>query len=128
MVAIGHLVGYGVGTVKLMSIFGTLLGNSQLKQMSVIAAFGLMSAVGITSYAVTERVLISPRYRLSSDIIDTSNLTKARESDTTSGIINMLTKIYKTTMHLPNRIQAICWVQFWAWIGEYSPPDSRDSY
>ena len=29
----------------------------------------------------------------------------------------MVTKIFKTTLHLPNRIQAICWVQFWAWIG-----------
>ena len=29
----------------------------------------------------------------------------------------MVGQILKTTMHLPNRIQAICWVQFWAWIG-----------
>ena len=29
----------------------------------------------------------------------------------------MISKILKTTMHLPDRIQAICWVQFWAWIG-----------
>ena len=28
-----------------------------------------------------------------------------------------MSKILKTTMHLPDRIQAICWVQFWAWIG-----------
>ena len=31
----------------------------------------------------------------------------------------MVTQILKTTLHLPNRIQAICWVQFWAWIGRY---------
>ena len=30
----------------------------------------------------------------------------------------MISKILKTTMHLPDRIQAICWVQFWAWIGK----------
>ena len=29
----------------------------------------------------------------------------------------MISKILKTTLHLPDRIQAICWVQFWAWIG-----------
>ena len=34
----------------------------------------------------------------------------------------MLTRIFKTTMHLPNRIQAICWVQFWAWIGQHLWP------
>ena len=29
----------------------------------------------------------------------------------------MISKILKTTLDLPMRIQAICWVQFWAWIG-----------
>lgn len=30
----------------------------------------------------------------------------------------MVAHILKTTLHLPNRIQAICWIQFWSWIGE----------
>ncbi|KAI9834726.1 MAG: hypothetical protein M1819_002811 [Sarea resinae] len=29
----------------------------------------------------------------------------------------MVAQILKTTLHLPDRIQAICWIQFWAWIG-----------
>ena len=29
----------------------------------------------------------------------------------------MTSKIVKTTFNLPDRIQAICWIQFWAWIG-----------
>ena len=29
----------------------------------------------------------------------------------------MISKILRTTTNLPDRIQAICWVQFWAWIG-----------
>ena len=29
----------------------------------------------------------------------------------------MLAQIWSTTWHLPPRIQAICWVQFWSWIG-----------
>lgn len=37
----------------------------------------------------------------------------------------MISKILKTTMHLPDRIQAICWVQFWAWIGNNVPPFPR---
>lgn len=28
-----------------------------------------------------------------------------------------MSKILKTTLNLPDRIQAICWIQFWAWIG-----------
>lgn len=39
----------------------------------------------------------------------------------------MVSKILKTTWHLPDRIQAICWVQFWAWIGTYLSGKCRDS-
>lgn len=40
-----------------------------------------------------------------------------RDADVRSGALKMISKILKTTMNLPDRIQAICWVQFWAWIG-----------
>lgn len=33
----------------------------------------------------------------------------------------MISQLLKTTMELPPRIQAICWAQFWAWIGTYIP-------
>lgn len=59
MVAVGHLVGYGIGALDLGSIFGGFLGDTQFKQLTVIAALALMGAVGVTSWAVTERVLIS---------------------------------------------------------------------
>ncbi|SLM40064.1 Major facilitator superfamily domain, general substrate transporter [Lasallia pustulata] len=93
-------VGYAAGTVDLLKIFGTTLGDSQFKQLTVIAAAALLAAVGITSYAVEERVLIS-----------------TRDSDAKSGAVRMVAHILKTTLHLPNRIQAICWIQFWSWIG-----------
>ncbi|MCJ1481002.1 hypothetical protein MMC06_001158, partial [Schaereria dolodes] len=59
MVAVGHLVGYGAGTIDLLMVFGPSLGDSQFKQLTVIAAAALLFSVGITSYAVEERVLIS---------------------------------------------------------------------
>ena len=40
-----------------------------------------------------------------------------RDSEARSDAVKMISKIVKTTMHLPDRIQAICWIQFWAWIG-----------
>ncbi|CAF9928070.1 MAG: hypothetical protein ALECFALPRED_003940 [Alectoria fallacina] len=91
---------YGAGTLDLVSIFGNILGDSQFKQLTVIAAVGFLIAIGITSWAVEERVLIS-----------------ARDDGAKAGAVKMISKILKTTMHLPDRIQAICWVQFWAWIG-----------
>ena len=62
MVAIGHLIGYGVGTLDLTKLLGTFLGDSQFKQMTVVAALALLIAVGVTSYAVQERILVSAKY------------------------------------------------------------------
>ncbi|KAI9698244.1 MAG: hypothetical protein M1836_004247 [Candelina mexicana] len=100
MIAIGHLIGYGAGTIDLLTVFGTTLGDSQFKQLTVIAAVALILAVGVTSYAVQERILIA-----------------GRDSDVKEGAVKMVAQIFKTTLHMPSRIQAICWIQFWAWIG-----------
>ncbi|KAK5151334.1 hypothetical protein LTR04_006634 [Oleoguttula sp. CCFEE 6159] len=101
MISIGHLAGYGAGALDLQRIFGSALGDSQFKRMTVIAALALVVAVGVTCWAVEERVLLSD----------------GKEDGDDSGAFAVLSKILKTTMHLPNRIQAICWVQFWSWIG-----------
>lgn len=61
MSAIGHLIGYAIGTIDLVAVFGTFCGDTQFKKMTVIAAGGLLFAVSVTSYAVQERVLISAR-------------------------------------------------------------------
>lgn len=62
MIAIGHLVGYGMGTVDLVKVFGTTLGDSQFKQLTIIAAGFFVFAMCLTAWAVQERVLISSRY------------------------------------------------------------------
>ncbi|CAG8922420.1 unnamed protein product [Penicillium salamii] len=99
MCAIGQLFAYVVGAIDTVSIFGTIIGDTQFKQMTVIAAFSLVLAVAITSYSVKERVLITAR------------------DDGGAGAIQVLSQLFKTTFELPPRIQAICWAQFWAWIG-----------
>ena len=62
MVAVGHLIGYGAGTLDLVKVLGPFLGDSQFKQLTIIAAAFFIFAVGLTSWAVQERVLISSRY------------------------------------------------------------------
>ena len=104
MIAVGHLLGYAVGTIDLQKIFGQGLGDSQFKQLCLIAAVFFLFTVGVTCYTVEERILVS-----------------AKDADVKSGIFKTLSTIIKTTMHLPDRIQAICWVQFWAWIGKLPP-------
>ncbi|PYH92723.1 MFS general substrate transporter [Aspergillus ellipticus CBS 707.79] len=100
MSAIGQLIGYVIGSIDTVSIFGAIIGDTQFKQMTVIAAFSLVGAVFVTCYAVKERVLIT-----------------ARDSDSNAGALQVMSQLIKTTMDLPPRIQAICWAQFWAWIG-----------
>lgn len=61
MTAIGHLIGYAIGSIDMVNLFGTWLGDTQFKQMTVISAVFFIGCVLVTSYAVTERVLISAR-------------------------------------------------------------------
>lgn len=62
MVAIGHLVGYAIGALDLGRVFGTLIGDTQFKQLCVIAAAALILAVGLTCWAVQEKVLVLDEY------------------------------------------------------------------
>lgn len=100
MVSMGHLTGYVIGTMDLVTIFGTTFGDTQFKQLTVVAAFALVFTCGVTSWAVTERVLIS-----------------GRDQDAPLGIGMIFRKVYRTLASLPPRIQAICNVQLWSWIG-----------
>lgn len=97
MAALGHIIGYVAGTVDLVGVFGTTFGDTQFKQLTVIAAFGLILAVSVTSWAVTERVLVS-----------------SKSTEMNAGLIQMITHIFKTATSLPPRIQAICNVQVWS--------------
>ncbi|KAJ9263182.1 hypothetical protein DTO195F2_3160 [Paecilomyces variotii] len=100
MAAVGQLIGYTIGSIDIVSIFGTTFGNTQFKQMTVIAGLSVIFSVAVTSYSVRERVLVS-----------------ARGSGGKSGAIQVLSQLFRTALDLPPRIQAICWAQFWAWIG-----------
>ena len=64
MAGIGHLIGYGIGTMDLVKMLGSFLGDTQFKQLTVIAALALLFSVAVTSYTVQERTLISAKYRL----------------------------------------------------------------
>ncbi|KAI2468808.1 MFS general substrate transporter [Annulohypoxylon bovei var. microspora] len=101
MSAIGHGIAYATGAIDLPSYLGTSLGDTQFKQLTVIAALGLVSTCFITCWAVTERILIAPRH-------------DPRKED---GGFKVIGQIWYTIVNLPPRIRAICMAQFWAWIG-----------
>ncbi|KAF4634368.1 hypothetical protein G7Y89_g3734 [Cudoniella acicularis] len=98
MVSLGHLVGYIIGMVDLVAMFGTSWGDTQFKKLTIVSALALIISVGITSWAVTERVLISSKASNSSD-----------------GILKVIAQIFRTATSLPPKIQAICTVQWIGW-------------
>ena len=78
MVAIGHLIGYALGAIDLELMFGNYVGNTQFKRLCVIGAFALLFAVGVTSWAVKEAVLVSDgydRFELVARLTDRANKT-----------------------------------------------------
>ncbi|KAK2589902.1 hypothetical protein QQS21_012419 [Conoideocrella luteorostrata] len=99
MNAVGHIIGYGSGAINLPQILGPTLGNTQFQQLAVIAASAILITTGITCWAVRENVLVPAKK------------SKPRSS------FDVLRQIYSTIRHLPPRIRAICWAQFWSWIG-----------
>ncbi|KAG5991022.1 hypothetical protein E4U54_003986 [Claviceps lovelessii] len=100
MGAVGSILSYSLGALNLPRILGPTLGVSQFQQLTVIAVVAVLSTTGVTCWAVNESILVSSR--------------GSKKTQSTYGILR---QIYLTVRHLPPRIRAICWAQFWSWIG-----------
>lgn len=101
MNSLGHIIGYAMGAIDLVQIFGTRLGDSQFKQLTIIAAMGMLLTAAITCWAVTERVLLSVR----------------PDPLRAQGRFKVVRQIWSTLLTLPPRIRGICNAVFWSWIG-----------
>jgi solute carrier family 45, member 1/2/4 len=105
-------------------------GDTQFKQLTLIASAFIILSSAVTCWAVTERVLVSSR----------------RDPGMAGdGRFKIFRQIWSTLLSLPPRIQAICWGVFWSWIGWFpflfysttwvgetyfrydAPEDARDS-
>lgn len=101
MNSLGHIIGYAMGAIDLVQLFGPRLGDSQFKQLTIIAAMGMLLTSAITCWAVTERVLISVRH----------------DPRRAQGSFKVVRQIWSTLLTLPPRIRGICNAVFWSWIG-----------
>ncbi|EHK17545.1 uncharacterized protein TRIVIDRAFT_43166 [Trichoderma virens Gv29-8] len=102
MNAIGHMIGYGAGSIDLVHLLGPGFGDSQFKQLTVIAAMAILGTTSVTCWAVTERVLVTDKDHDRKHLDDP---------------LSVFRQIRSTLLTLPPRVQAICWAQFWSWIG-----------
>ena len=100
MLGLGTLLGYSVGTVNLSSLFGNAIGSTQFQQICVITSIILVTCVTVTCYNISERAVPE----------------KIRRGST----IPLLLSIAKIAFSMPKKIQALCWITFWTWIG-WSP-------
>lgn len=101
MGSLGHIIGYAMGAIDLIQMFGTTLGDSQFKQLTIIAALGMLGTAVITCWAVTERVLVTVRH----------------DPRRAEGSFKVVRQIWSTILTLPPRIQGICNAVFWSWLG-----------
>lgn len=104
MGAAGSVVGYAVGSLDLVNakwfLGGWVGARDQFQCMIVVAVVGLGVCVGVTCWAVGERVLV-----------------KQHGGGEGESVWSVLPSLWRRTVHLPPRIRAICWAQFWGWIG-----------
>lgn len=103
MNSLGHIIGYAMGAIDLVHLFGPWLGDTQFKQLTIIAALGILSTAAITCWAVTERVLVSVR----------------PDPRRAKGRFKIVRQIWATLLTLPPRVRGICDAVFWSWIGWY---------
>lgn len=107
MSSIGHVIGYSSGAIDLVGLLGTTLGNTQFKQLTVIAALTILTTSSITCWSVTERILVS----------SSSSSASAGATTRRGGLFKVFRRIWSTVLNLPPRVSAICQTQFWSWIG-----------
>jgi solute carrier family 45, member 1/2/4 len=99
MAAAGHVIGYLIGSLDMVRFVGTRFGGSQFKIMILIAILALLLAIGVTCVSVSERRLMPSA------------------SSNSKSAFSVLPELFHRTLNLPPRIQSICWIQFWSWIG-----------
>ena len=111
LAAFGNVLGYSIGSLDLVSIFGPSFGDTQFKKLSLVATFTILFTCGVTCWAVSEKVL------------------EPRKGDSgKDGVGAAVRTIVRTLRNLPPRVQAICWAHFWSWIGEFPRASSPDHF
>lgn len=100
MTGVGNIIGYLFGYVDLPRYLW-FFGNTQFKILCVIASAAMALTLSITCISCPER---DPRK-------------DGPPPDQETGLFAFFKGLYHSMRKLPLQIKAICWVQFFAWIG-----------
>lgn len=106
MIAIGHLMGYVLGYLDLVAGLHGFFGDTQLKSLCITSSIVLLCSVGITSFAVSERVLMKSYEHHSLSLLEQ--------------MINIFSVLFNTVKNIPANVSLIFKVQLCAWYGWFS--------
>ncbi|KAF9387062.1 hypothetical protein CPB97_003002 [Podila verticillata] len=101
LMGLGGIFGYFMGNVNIPELIPAF-GDTQVKGLCVIACLFLILAVGTTCVTVTEQFLVRPPKASNSFVGE---------------FLPGFKSIFRTIRYLPTRIQQLCNVQFFAWMG-----------
>ncbi|KAF9160615.1 hypothetical protein DFQ26_005357 [Actinomortierella ambigua] len=99
LMGLGGIFGYFMGNVNLPEVLPAF-GDTQIKGLCIVACLFLIVNVGLTCWAVTERVMV-----------------RSSSSSSMSEFLGGFRSIIQSIRHLPLQIQRLCNVQFFAWMG-----------
>jgi solute carrier family 45 protein 1/2/4 len=100
MTGVGNIVGYLFGYVDLPRYLW-FFGNTQFKILCVIASAAMAVTLSITCVFCPER---DPRQ-------------DGPPPEQETGVFAFFTGLFRAMQKLPTQIKAVCWTQFFAWIG-----------
>ncbi|KAG0303504.1 hypothetical protein BGZ98_006574 [Dissophora globulifera] len=101
LMGIGGIFGYFMGNVNLPQRVPAF-GDTQIKGLAIIACLFLILTVGLTCVTVTERIMVRPPKTSKSSFDE---------------FLESFRTIFRAIRYLPTRIQHLCNVQFFAWMG-----------
>ncbi|KAF9024782.1 hypothetical protein BGZ52_010263 [Haplosporangium bisporale] len=101
LMGLGGIFGYFMGNVNIPELIPAF-GDTQVKGLCIIACLFLILAVGTTCVTVTEQFLVRPPKTSNSFVGE---------------FLQGFKSIFRSIRYLPTRIQQLCNVQFFAWMG-----------
>ncbi|KAF9907906.1 hypothetical protein EC991_010419 [Linnemannia zychae] len=101
LMGLGGIFGYFMGNINLPELIPAF-GDTQIKGLCIIACLFLIFTVGLTCFTVTERVMVRA-IKVSTSSVDE--------------FLQGFKSIFRAIRYLPTRIQYLCNVQFFAWMG-----------
>ncbi|KAF9396727.1 hypothetical protein CPC16_008564 [Podila verticillata] len=101
LMGLGGIFGYFMGNVNIPELIPAF-GDTQVKGLCIIACLFLILAVGTTCMTVTEQFLVRPPKTSNSFVGE---------------FLQGFKSIFRSIRYLPTRIQQLCNVQFFAWMG-----------